>query len=208
MTALVHIVDDDPGVLKVLQRVLSSDGLEVTASSTGLEFLARYDPDTTGCIVLDLSMPAMSGLDLHAHLVGKGVRQPVIFLSECDDVSVGVQAMKAGAIDFLVKPIEVAALRSAVRHAIEIDGAARQRRRDRHDAQVLFATLSPREREVVPCLLTGRLNKQIAADLGVCEKTIKVHRSRIMHKLGIRSLVELVRFMDRMGTASGTPFAA
>lgn len=198
MTALVHIVDDDPGVLKALTRVLSSDGHEVSASGSTREFLDRYDPATTGCIVLDLSMPGMSGLELQALLAGMDVTHPVIFLTGCGDVTSSVQAMKAGAIDFLTKPVEVDTLLDAVRHAMEIDGAARHRLDDCHDAQALFSTLTPRERELVPLLLTGRLNKQIAADLGIAEKTIKVHRSRLMHKLGIRSLVDLVRFMDRV----------
>jgi len=211
MSAVVHIVDDDPDVLKALARLLASDGFEVALSGSTQEFLDRYDPATTGCIILDLSMPGMSGLELQAMLAERGASHPVIFLTGCGDIASSVRAMKAGAIDFLTKPVDVEALLEAVKRGVVIDDDTRHRVHDREDAQLLFATLTPRERGLVPYLVTGRLNKQIAADLGIAEKTIKVHRSRIMHKLGIRSLVDLVRFMERLeggmvrGGASGVP---
>ncbi|GAB3509382.1 response regulator transcription factor [Pseudoxanthomonas daejeonensis] len=203
MSALVHIVDDDPDVLKALARLLASDGFEVALSGSTREFLEAYDPATTGCIVLDLSMPGTDGLELQAMLARQGVSQPVIFLTGCGDIASSVRAMKAGAIDFLTKPVDVEALLEAVKRGVSMDDATRHRDHDREDACALLATLTPRERELVPRLMTGRLNKQIAADLGIAEKTIKVHRSRILHKLGIRSLVDLVRFMERTGAGAG-----
>ena len=211
VAAVVHVVDDDPDVRKALARLLATDGFAVEQSGSTHEFLDRYDPATTGCIILDLSMPGMDGLQLQAMLAERGAFHPVVFLTGCGDIASSVRAMKAGAIDFLTKPVDVDALLGAVHRALAMDGDRRHRSHDRDDAQVLFATLTPRERELVPHLLTGRLNKQVAADLGIAEKTIKVHRSRIMHKLGIRSLVDLVHFMERLeggaahaGTADGS----
>jgi FixJ family two-component response regulator len=198
MAAVVHIVDDDPDVRKALARLLATDGFEVAVSGSTQEFLDHYDPRTTGCIVLDLSMPGMDGLQLQAMLAERGSVHPVIFLTGCGDIASSVRAMKAGAIDFLTKPVDVEALLEAVKRGVVIDDDLRNRDHDREDAQAMFATLTPRERELVPYLVTGRLNKQIAGDLGIAEKTIKVHRSRIMHKLHIRSLVDLVRFMERL----------
>ncbi len=198
MSALVHIVDDDPDLRKALARLLASDGLEVALSGSTQEFLEHYDPATTGCIILDLSMPGMDGLELQAMLAARGACHPVVFLTGCGDIASSVRAMKAGAIDFLTKPVDADALLEAVKRGVVMDDDLRHRSHEREDAQALFATLTPRERELVPHLLTGRLNKQIAGDLGIAEKTIKVHRSRIMHKLGIRSLVGLVHFMERL----------
>lgn len=203
MSSLVHIVDDDPDVLKALARLLASDGFEVAVSGSTREFLDCYDPATTGCIILDLSMPGMDGLELQAMLAQRGASHPVIFLTGCGDIASSVRAMKAGAIDFLTKPVDVDALLEAVRRGVRMDGDTRHRNHDREEARRLLDTLTPRERELVPRLMTGRLNKQIAADLGIAEKTIKVHRSRILHKLGIRSLVDLVRFMERAGAGMG-----
>ena len=198
MSAVVHIVDDDPDVRKALARLLATGGFEVAVSGSTQEFLDHYDPRTTACIVLDLSLPGMDGLQLQQMLAERGAVHPVIFLTGCGDIASSVRAMKAGAIDFLTKPVDVDALLEAVSRGVVLDGDLRHRDHDREDAQALFATLTPRERELVPYLVTGRLNKQIAGDLGIAEKTIKVHRSRIMHKLHIRSLVDLVRFMERL----------
>ncbi|KAF1694608.1 response regulator transcription factor [Pseudoxanthomonas koreensis] len=209
MSAVVHVVDDDPDVRKALGRLLALDGFEVQLSGSTREFLDRYDPATTACIVLDLSMPGMDGLELQAMLAERGALHPVVFLTGCGDIASSVRAMKAGAIDFLTKPVDVDALLEAVKRGVVMDGNRRHRSHDREDAQALLATLTPRERELVPHLLTGRLNKQIAGDLGIAEKTIKVHRSRIMHKLQIRSLVDLVHFMERVeDDAARTPAPA
>jgi FixJ family two-component response regulator len=198
MNTVVYVVDDDPGVLKALDRLLSGEGFDVVPSRSTREFMDRYDPDVAGCVVLDLAMPGMTGLELQALLTERGTAPALIFLTGCGDITTSVRAMKAGAVDFLTKPVDADALLDAVRRGIEVDEASRCRQHDRLDAQTLLATLTPREREVVPHLEAGRLNKQIAADLGVSEKTVKVHRSRILHKLHVRTLVDLVRFMSRV----------
>ena len=204
MTALVHVVDDEPDVLRALARLLASEGFRVEVSDSHEDFFDRYDPVDTGCIVLDLSMPGIDGLALQALLAERGVWQPVVFLTGHGDIASSVRAMKAGAIDFLTKPVDADALLEAVRRGVALGDDRRQLHHVRDDAQSRFDTLTPRERELVPYLVTGRLNKQIAADLGIAEKTIKVHRSRVMHKLGIRSLVDLVRFLERLeGGAAG-----
>ncbi len=152
MSAVVHIVDDDPDVRKALARLLSTDGFEVAVSGSTQEFLDQYDPRTTGCIVLDLSMPGMDGLQLQAALAERGAAHPVIFLTGCGDIASSVRAMKAGAIDFLTKPVDVDALLEAVKRGIVLDDDLRHRDHEREDAQALFANLTPRERELVPYL--------------------------------------------------------
>lgn len=205
MNAVVHVVDDDAQVLRALGRVLASEGLDVVLSASTREFLRRYDPQVAGCVVLDLAMPGMSGLELQSLLDERGSGPPIVFLTGFGDVASSVRAMKAGAVDFLTKPVDVDALLEAVSRALALDDAARRRQHDSLDAQSLLATLTPREFEVVPHLVAGRLNKQIAADLGVCEKTVKVHRARILQKLHVRSLVDLVRFMARTQVETTRP---
>ncbi len=199
MDAVVYVVDDDPGVRKALARLLESEGFQTSPSPTTQAFLESYDPTVPGCIVLDVAMPGTTGLELQAQLPTLGVDCPVVFLTGRGDIPSSVRAMKAGAVDFLTKPVDAEALIEAVKRSVTRDGAMRRAALDRRDAQAMLDTLTPRERELVPYLLTGRLNKQIAADLGVVEKTVKVHRSRVMHKLGVRSPVELLRFLERAG---------
>ncbi|GAA5073937.1 response regulator transcription factor [Lysobacter panacisoli] len=196
VAAVVHIVDDDPSVLTALGRVLASDGMDVALSASTQEFLGSFDAATTGCIVLDLSMPGMDGLELQTRLAELGATQPVIFLTGCGDIASSVRAMKAGAIDFLTKPVDVDALLEAVRRGLDMDAKAREQLLEERRAQALLTTLSPREYEVLPHVLAGRLNKQIASDLGIAEKTVKAHRARIMQKLGMHSVAELVRFSE------------
>jgi len=197
MSAVVHTVDDDSDVLVALGRILRAEGFEVAASRSTREFLERYDPDIPGCLVLDLSMPEMDGLQTQALLENRGIACPVIFLSGCGDVHSSVCAMKGGAIDFLTKPVEADALIEAVTRGLERDCCARALAEEKCRTAMRFAVLTPREREVLQHVLAGRLNKQIAADLGIVEKTIKVHRSHVMHKLGVRSVAELVRLAER-----------
>lgn len=199
MESLVYVVDDDPDVCKALARLLGSEGFRVAISHSTQAFLASHDPGIPACIVLDLAMPGMTGLELQACLQENGVRCPVIFLTGHGDIQSSVRAMKAGAMDFLTKPVDAEALLQAVRQALDVDEAAHRNARQHQDARALFETLTPREKELVPYLLTGRLNKQIAGDLGIAEKTIKVHRSRVMHKLGVRTPVELLAFLERSG---------
>lgn len=197
LIATVHVVDDDASVLTALTRILKSEGLAVVPSQSTREFLQRYDPGVPNCILLDLAMPEMGGLETQQLLEQQGIGSPVIFLTGCGDVPTTVRAMKAGAIDFLTKPVEVDALLDAVHRGLERDLRAREEHEDESRVGVLFTTLTPREREVLRYVLAGRLNKQIAAELGIVEKTIKVHRARVMHKLGVRSVADLVRLAER-----------
>lgn len=199
MNPVVFIVDDDPSVRKALTRIVAASGLEATAYGSGDEFLERFDPDAAGCLVLDLEMPGLGGLELQHLLVERGVILPVLFLTGRGSIHTSVCAMKDGAVDFLTKPVDADALLAAVHQAIERDRAARVARVERLGIERRFATLTPREREVLPYVLSGWLSKQIASDLDIVEKTVKVHRSRIMHKLETKSVAELVRLAGRAG---------
>lgn len=205
MNAVVHVVDDDPDVLTALGRCLKSDGLEVTLSASPNEFLSHYDPAMGGCIVLDLNMPGMDGLALQRLLGDSGGAPALIFVSASADVPSCATAMRAGALDFLTKPVDVEVLLAAVRRGIDRDADARHRRCGEQLALQHYNALTPRERQVLPHILAGRLNKQIAADLGISLKTTKVHRSRIMHKFGVRSVAALVRHAEQAHVASAFP---
>lgn len=200
MTHVVHIVDDDNQVLKSLARLLSSEGLEVVSSKSAEEFLEKFDSSVPSCLILDLAMPQVGGLELQQLLAARGVSLPIVFLTGRGDVHTSVQAMKEGAIDFLTKPVDAQDLLAAVRRGIVMACAAHEDVLQRARAERLLATLTPREHEVLPHLFTGRLNKQIAADLGIVEKTMKVHRSRILHKLQVRSVAELFRLAGHLAT--------
>jgi len=193
----VFVVDDDPAVLKSLSRLLRSAGLAVTTFSSPREFLERYDPESPGCLVLDMAMPELNGLELQQALVTSGHDPAIVFLTGRGDIPMSVQAMKSGAMDFLTKPVNDDCLLSAVRVAIEKDQLQRQLRAEVAEIQKLLATLTPREREVLEHLITGQLNKQIAGDLGTAEKTIKVHRARVLEKMKVKSVAELVHLAER-----------
>jgi len=197
MTAIVHIVDDDPSVLTAMGRSLSADGLSVSMSRSPREFLEHYDPTSGGCVVLDLQMPDMDGLQLQELLKDLDQQPPLIFVSGCADVASCAHAMRAGALDFLTKPVEADVLLAAVLHGLQTDAEQRARRDVERNAEQRWDSLTPREKQVLPHILAGRLNKQIALDLGVALKTIKVHRARIMQKLGVRSVAELVRVSEQ-----------
>jgi FixJ family two-component response regulator len=196
----VFIVDDDPAVLKSLSRVLRSAGLAVTTFSSPSDFLEQHDPRAAGCVVLDVAMPGLNGLELQQALTAKGSAIPIIFLTGRGDIPMSVQAMKGGAVDFLTKPVHDEDLLKAVHIALEEDRIERQRRAELDDIQERLATLTPREREVLTHVVSGQLNKQIANDLGTVEKTIKVHRARVMEKMKVNSVAELVRLTERLGT--------
>jgi len=195
----VFVVDDDPPVLKAIGRVLRSTGLNVVTFESSREFLNDYDAGVTGCLLLDLSMPDLNGLELQQALADRGGTTPIIFLSGHGDVPSSVRAMKRGACDFLTKPADERELIEAVQTAIEKDRAARSERRELAGIQSRLDSLTPREREVLEHVVSGQLNKQIAADLGTVEKTIKVHRARVMEKMGVESLAELVQLAQRAG---------
>jgi FixJ family two-component response regulator len=195
----VRVVDDDDAVCKSLARLLRSTGLDVHTFPSAQAALTELVPERPGCMVLDLSMPEQSGLELQQALVREGCALPVIFLTGHGDVLSSVRAMKAGAVDFLTKPFEADALLGAVRAALERDGAARSAREERDAVCRRLAALTPRESEVLGELVQGKLNKQIAADLGAAEKTIKVHRARVLDKMKAGSIAALVRMTERAG---------
>lgn len=195
----VFIVDDDSAVLKSLARLLRSARLNVMAFGSPQEFLERHDPRAPGCLVLDLAMPGLNGLELQAALTVKGSAIPIIFLTGHGNIPASVQAMKRGALDFLTKPVNDDDLLKAVQVAIEKDRIARIARAELEDIQARLDSLTPREREVLTHVVSGQLNKQTAADLGTVEKTIKVHRGRVMEKMKVQSVAELVRLAERAG---------
>lgn len=195
----VFLVDDEASVLKALARLLRSAGLNVETFGSPQEFLQHHDPHAHGCLVLDVAMPGLNGLDLQQALAAKGTELPVIFLTGRGDIPMSVQAMKQGAVDFLTKPTNDEDLLAAVRAGIDKDRANRQAGAERSKLQQKLATLTPREREVLHHIIAGKLNKQVAAELGIVEKTIKVHRARVMKKMNVRSVAELVRVTERAG---------
>ncbi|MBX5173222.1 MULTISPECIES: response regulator [unclassified Rhizobium] len=192
-SATIHIVDDDVGILRALKRLLTIAGHNVETHLCAEDFLAKHDPDKPGCAIVDLGLPGLDGFGLQDSLVIDHVERPIIFLTGNGNIPASVRAMKAGAVDFLTKPVEPNCLLSAVSQAIERDAAARQIGQERRIAEHRFATLTRREREVFAWVVAGRLNKQIAAELGTVEKTVKVHRGRMMEKMGVRNVADLVR---------------
>lgn len=201
-TFIVHLVDDDIGVLKALSRLLRANGYETRSFTSPEDFLDQHDPELPGCAVLDVSMPGLDGLALQQVLADGGLQRPIIFLTGKGDIPTSVRAMKAGAIDFLTKPVGEKNLLRVIAHAEELDAKTRQTHADLTAIQAKIATLTPREREVLSHVIAGRLNKQIAGDLGTVEKTIKVHRGRMMEKLGVRSVADLVRLAEKAGISA------
>ncbi|WP_029587666.1 response regulator transcription factor [Bradyrhizobium sp. URHD0069] len=195
----VYLVDDDPGVLKALSRLLRAKGHDVKPYSSPQVFLEEHDVGVPGCAVLDVSMPGLDGLEIQRVLtVANGYHRPVVFVTGKSDIPTSVRAMKAGAIDFLTKPIKDKDLFEAVSRAEARDAESRRLHSELESMQAKVGTLTPREREVLTHVVAGRLNKQIAGDLGTVEKTIKVHRSRMMEKLGIRTVADLVRMAEKL----------
>jgi FixJ family two-component response regulator len=196
---VIFLVDDDEGVLRALSRLLRAAGYETRAYASPADFLANYNRAVPGCMIIDLCMPGIDGWALQQEMAEKEPGRPIIFLTGKGDIAAGVRAMKAGAVDFLTKPVDHKQLLDAVVRAQRNDEEARRGRRNQEAFDQLLARLTPREREVLDHVLTGRMNKQIAATLGTVEKTIKVHRGRVMAKLEVRSVVELVRLCERAG---------
>lgn len=195
----VYLVDDDPGVLKALSRLLRARGYEVKPYFSPQLFLEEHDAAVPGCAILDVSMPGLDGLELQRALTATGgSHRPVLFVTGKGDIPTSVRAMKAGAIDFLTKPVKDEDLFKAVSNAEALDVELRRLHSELELMQAKVRTLTPREREVLTHVVAGRLNKQIAGDLGTAEKTIKVHRSRMMEKLGIRMVADLVRMAEKL----------
>lgn len=199
----VYLVDDDTAVLRALERLLAAAGMKVATFDSPREFFQRLDAATPGCLVLDVAMPGLNGLELQQALAAKGSELPIVFLTGHGDVPTSVQAMKRGAADFLTKPVDDEELLAAIRNAFERNRALRQGREELAQIEQCLAALTPREREVFERVVTGWLNKQIAAELGTVEKTIKVHRARVMQKMGAQTLAELVRLAGRAGIKTG-----
>jgi RNA polymerase sigma factor (sigma-70 family) len=194
----VVVIDDDQDIREALQGLLRSVGLRVELFASVPEFRDSNRPDLPGCLVLDVRLPGRSGLDFHDDLVKANVLLPVIFISGYSDVPMSVQAMKAGAVEFLTKPVRHQDLLDAIHRAIELDRARRDEEEVVRRLRRRFDTLTPREREVMRLVSAGRLNKQIAAEIGLSEATVKVHRGRLMRKLRVESLPELVRIADKL----------
>ncbi|MBV8100420.1 MAG: response regulator transcription factor [Verrucomicrobia bacterium] len=195
----VFVVDDELSVRKALSNLLRAAGLKVVTFDSAQAFLEHYDPRAPGCLVLDLAMPGLNGLELQQTLAAKGSLLPIIFLTGQGDLPSGVKAMKRGAVDFLSKPVDAADLIPAVCGAIEKDRLARRIDEELTEIRRRLALLTPREYEVLCHVVAGKLNKQIAADIGTVEKTVKVHRARVMEKVKAASLAELVRIAQRAG---------
>lgn len=195
---VIWLVDDDPSVLRGLERLLRSEGFEPRAFLDGASFLQAHDPAVPGCAIVDLGLQNTSGLDLQEKLARDSCPHPVIFLTGQGTIPAAVQAMRAGAVDFLTKPVDADTLLAAVRAALAADSARRIRLSSQDEVRRLLSSLTPREHEVLREIASGRLNKQIAHHLGAAEKTIKVHRGRVMHKMGVRSVAELVTLLSRL----------
>jgi FixJ family two-component response regulator len=195
----VYVVDDDARIREALLRLLNARGYETKAFSSAKDFLAQHEPAKPGCAILDLSLPGLDGLALQQTLVASGMQRPIIFLTGTGDIPTTVRAMQAGAVDFLTKPVRKNDLLQAISRAEQVDVQARQATTELAVAQSKIASLTPRERQVLSHVIAGRLNKQIAGDLGTVEKTIKFHRGRIMHKLGLRTIADLVRLAQKAG---------
>ena len=208
---IVFLLDDEEAVLVALARMLQSSGFTVSPYTSADDFLAAHDAQIPGCLVADVRMPGMNGLELQRTLLARGVDRAIIFVTGQGDIPTTVQAMKAGAVTFLSKPVRRAELVAAVREALLRDASGRAQHREREDFARRLASLTPRERQVLDLVATGMLNKQIAAELGAAEKTIKVHRGRIMEKMQVRTATALVGLLSRAETradpARGSPAA-
>ena len=192
----VFAVDDDPIVLRAIDRMLRSHNIAVEGFTSPDAFLARPVYDGVACVLLDLRMPGMTGLDVQTAMIGKGISMPIIFLSAQSDVPSTVRAMRGGAVDFLEKPVDEDQLLAAIERARLESVAMRQQQRRQHDADARLARLTKREREVCDLVAAGLLNKQIAHELGMSEKTVKVHRGRVTRKLDVDSVAALVRLLS------------
>ena len=197
--AIVFVVDDDEPMRKSLQNLIGSVGLKVEAFASAQEFLRSKLTDVPGCLVLDVRLPGLSGLDLQKRMVEAGIEIPIIFITGHGDIPMTVQAMKAGAVEFLTKPFRDQDLLDAIQQALDRDRAARKQRTQINELHNRLDSLTPREREVMGLVVAGLLNKQIAGELGTSETTIKIHRHQVMEKMGAGSLAELVRMADRLG---------
>jgi RNA polymerase sigma factor (sigma-70 family) len=199
---VVFVVDDDPSVRSSLKLLIGSEGLQVESFDSADTFLQRKPPDAPSCLVLDVRLRGLSGLDFQRQLAARNIRIPIVFITGHGDIPMTVKAMKAGAIEFLTKPFRDQDLLDAVRTGLERDRARREREKQVTDLQQRFNLLTPREQEVISMVVSGMLNKQIAGQLGTAENTVKVHRSRAMEKMRAQSFAELVRMIETLKSPS------
>jgi len=197
--SIVFVVDDDASMREALRSLIRSVGLRVELFASPREFLQANPPDAPSCLVLDVRLPGQSGLDLQRELAAANIHIPIIFITGHGDIPMTVKAMKAGAVEFLTKPFRDQDLLDAIHVALERDRAGRARQAESAMLQERLALLTPREREVLPLVVSGLQNKEVAAQIGTTEATVKVHRSQLMRKLGADSLPELVRMAEKMG---------
>jgi FixJ family two-component response regulator len=203
--SVVFIIDDDPLYRASAERLIRSVGFNVQGFDSARDFLSSRRPDVPSCLVLDVRLPGLSGLDLQRELAEAGVHIPIIFVTGHGDIPMSVQAMKAGAVEFLTKPFRDQVLLDAIRQAIGRDQLARRQHARDLDFRRRYESLGPREREVFKCVVSGMLNKQIADELGATERTIKFHRGHIMQKMQVKSVAELVRIAEALGIAAKEP---
>lgn len=208
MDPTVYIIDDDPSARRGLSRLVSSAGFTAEAFASAADFLASGRTERPGCLILDVRMPEMSGPELQEALCSDTWCLPIIFLSAHGDVPTVAGAMKRGAVDFLAKPVDCDDLLGAVREALARDAAGRIREAGLHDLNGRLESLTPREQQVMTYVISGMLNKQIADELAISEETVKVHRGRVMHKLGVVSVAELVRLCEKAGVEQAGPGAS
>jgi FixJ family two-component response regulator len=196
--AIVFVVDDDWSIREAIESLVKLAGLRVETFGTAQEFLRSERPALPGCVVLDVELPGLSGLDLQRELAAHGIKLPIIFITGYGDIPMSVRAMKAGALEFLTKPFRDQDLLDAIQQALERDHAARQHSREIVELRKRFDGLTSREREVMSLVVAGWLNKQIGFELKISEITVKIHRGRVMNKMGAQSLAELVRMTERL----------
>ena len=200
--SIVFIIDDDALYRASTERLLRSVGFTVQSFQSARDFVGCRRPNVPSCLILDVRLPGLSGLDLQRELAEAGVHLPIIFVTGHGDIPMSVQAMKAGAVEFLTKPFREQALLDAITQAIGRDQVARQQHARNADLRRRYESLKPREREVFKCVVSGMLNKQIADQLGATERTVKFHRANIMRKMQVKSLAELVRIAEVLGIAN------
>jgi FixJ family two-component response regulator len=202
--AVVHVVDDDPSVRDALASLLRAVSLDVECFASAEEFLSRGPADRTSCLVLDVRLPGRSGLNIQDELARAGIRTPIIFITGHGDIPMTVRAMKAGAVEFLTKPFRDQDLLDAVQAALRQDRARRDAERSQAELRDRYATLTPREREVMALVADGLMNKQIADRIGIAEITVKIHRGQVTRKMGARSLAELVKMAQALDASDAS----
>jgi FixJ family two-component response regulator len=201
--ATVFVVDNDANVRDAVARSIQTEGLKVKTFASAREFLDQVPPESPGCLVLDVRMPGLSGLELQTELKSRNIRTPIIFITGHGDIPMSVKAMRSGAMNFLTKPFKPSHLLAAIREALKQDECLQAAREESAAVQGRIQTLTSREREVFSRMVKGLPNKQIAAELGMAERTVKVHRSRVIFKMQVKSVAELVRIDERLTAAGG-----